>query len=85
MKKIALFLSVVIATAMADTAAAKPDTLSIDKTYYPGRRAFYELTPVKKHNIVMLGNSPRNAACGANISNRPTCSTAASAATAYRA
>lgn len=57
MKKIALFLSVVIATAMADTAAAKPDTLSIDKTYYPGRRAFYELTPVKKHNIVMLGNS----------------------------
>ena len=31
--------------------------LSIDKTYYPGRRAFYELTPVKKHNIVMLGNS----------------------------
>ena len=42
---------------MADTAAAKPDTLSIDKTYYPGRRAFYELTPVKKHNIVMLGNS----------------------------
>ena len=78
MKKIALFLSVVIATAMADTAAAKPDTLSIDKTYYPGRRAFYELTPVKKHNIVML-------ACGANISNRPTCSTAASAATAYRA
>ena len=41
MKKIALFLSVVIATAMADTAAAKPDTLSIDKTYYPGRRAFY--------------------------------------------
>ena len=57
MKKIALFLSVVIATAMADTAAAKPDTLSIDKTYDPGRRAFYELMPVKKHNIVMLGNS----------------------------
>ena len=55
MKKIALFLSVVIATAMADTAAAKPDTLSIDKTYYPGRRAFYELTPVKKHNMLNRG------------------------------
>ena len=85
MKKIALFLSVVIATAMADTAAAKPDTLSIDKTYYPGRRAFYELTPVKKHNIVMLGNSLTERGLWANISNRPTCSTAASAATAYRA
>lgn len=54
MKKIALLL---LAAATVSGVAAQPDTLSIDKTYYPGRRAFYELTPVKKHNIVMLGNS----------------------------
>ena len=54
MKKIALFL---LAVATATGVSAQVDTLRIDKTYYPVRRAFYELTPVKKHNIVMLGNS----------------------------
>ena len=54
MKKTALFL---LAVATATGVSAQVDTLRIDKTYYPVRRAFYELTPVKKHNIVMLGNS----------------------------
>ena len=45
MKKIALFL---LAVATATGVSAQVDTLRIDKTYYPVRRAFYELTPVKK-------------------------------------
>ncbi len=54
MKKIALLL---LAVATACGVSAQVDTLRIDQTYYPVRRAFYELTPVRKHNIVMLGNS----------------------------
>ena len=38
MKKIALFL---LAVATATGVSAQVDTLRIDKTYYPVRRAFY--------------------------------------------
>lgn len=54
MKKTILLL---FAAAFATSVAAQPDTLSINKTYYPQKRNVEELVPVTPRNIVMLGNS----------------------------
>ena len=71
MKKLILLL---LAAAVATTAAAQAqrDTLTFNNDYYFSKRNVEELVPVTGQNIVMLGRG--NA-----------CSTAASAATAYRA
>ena len=54
MKKTILLL---FAAAFATSVAAQPDTLSVNKTYYPQKRNVEELVPVTPRNIVMLGNS----------------------------
>ena len=75
MKKLILLL---LAAAVATTAAAQAqrDTLTFNNDYYFSKRNVEELVPVTGQNIVMLGNS---------LSRGNACSTAASAATAYRA
>ena len=54
MKKTILLL---FAAAFATSVAAQPDTLTVNKTYYPQKRNVEELVPVTPRNIVMLGNS----------------------------
>ena len=54
MKKTQLLL---VAAAFATSVAAQPDTLTVNKTYYPQKRNVEELVPVTPRNIVMLGNS----------------------------
>lgn len=54
MKKIILLL---FAAACTLSAAAQPDTLTVNTTYYPQKRNVEELVPVTSRNIVMLGNS----------------------------
>lgn len=52
-KLIALLLAVTAVT----TVSAQRDTLTFDNDYYHSKRNVEELTPVTRHNIVMLGNS----------------------------
>lgn len=54
MKKLLLLL---LAAAAATSVAAQPDTLTVNKDYYPQKRNVEELVPVTRKNIVMLGNS----------------------------
>lgn len=55
MKKLIFLL---LASAAVMTAAAqKADTLTFNNDYYHSKRNVEELTPVTRHNIVMLGNS----------------------------
>ena len=81
MKKLLLLL---LAAAAATSVAAQPDTLTVNKDYYPQKRNVEELVPVTRKNIVMLGNSLTERGFCRNTSRQSACSTAASAATASR-
>lgn len=84
MKKLILLL---LAAAVATTAAAQAqrDTLTFNNDYYFSKRNVEELVPVTGQNIVMLGNSLTERGFWAEYFRGNACSTAASAATAYRA
>ena len=55
MKKIILLCALLAAA--TTSVQAQRDTLPFDNEYYHSRRAFSEITPVTKSDIVMLGNS----------------------------
>lgn len=55
MKKIILLCALLAAA--TTSVQAQRDTLTFDNEYYHSRRAFSEITPVTKSDIVMLGNS----------------------------